>query len=537
MSLVPVELIPYVKYATPPLVGAFIGYLTNRVAIRMLFRPLRPWHIFGVRVPMTPGVIPSKREQLADNMGEVVGDHLLTSTEIGNALKEDKFQQHLLNVIAERVGDILHRDLPSLPELIPDKYGMYFSFGMMTVKHQLKEKVHEFIQSDQFADKIDQAVEAKLDDFLDRQVGEILSGREREAAYAFLDSSISRMLASPVMEEWISEFVQEQVYGALQQEKSLKQILPESLLELLEQSIREQTPNLLRKLAVIIKDPEVRDSIVRGACGGVENFIVSLGPMAPMVQNFITMEVVDEKVREYLNEKEEDIAAWLSSEDLQEKVGVILSERFANFTNTPLVSMVNTEDAGKVEDFCSQVAKQITLLLQGKEISNALTAMIKGNLETHLEDGNVKIRSMLTDFIGEDGVVATRKWVRTEFIDLLRSSDTINTIDTMIDSMTDTIVNKRIGKLSRLLPAGVRKEIYVSIQKMASNMLEQEVPGLVNSLDIRTIITDKLNSLDLLRLEKLLLSIMEEQFKYINLFGALLGFLIGCGNLLFLYLA
>ena len=55
------ELSPYLFYAAPPLVGAFIGYLTNRIAIRMLFRPLRRWHVLGVPVPMTPGVIPGKR--------------------------------------------------------------------------------------------------------------------------------------------------------------------------------------------------------------------------------------------------------------------------------------------------------------------------------------------------------------------------------------------------------------------------------------------------------------------------------------------
>jgi uncharacterized membrane protein YheB (UPF0754 family) len=70
---------------------------------------------------------------------------------------------------------------------------------------------------------------------------------------------------------------------------------------------------------------------------------------------------------------------------------------------------------------------------------------------------------------------------------------------------------------------------------MASGMLEIEVPGLVQSLNIKKIVTEKVNSLDILKLEGLLLSIMEEQFKYINLFGALLGFLIGCGNIFFLY--
>jgi len=73
------------------------------------------------------------------------------------------------------------------------------------------------------------------------------------------------------------------------------------------------------------------------------------------------------------------------------------------------------------------------------------------------------------------------------------------------------------------------------LKKIASTMLETGVPSLVQTLNIRKIVTEKINSLDLLKLEGLLLTIMEEQFKYINLFGALLGFIIGCLNLLFLY--
>ena len=76
-------------------IGAFIGYLTNRVAIRMLFRPLRAWHIGRLKIPMTPGVIPSKRHELAANIGEMVGEHLLTGDEISRALQKEGFQEHL----------------------------------------------------------------------------------------------------------------------------------------------------------------------------------------------------------------------------------------------------------------------------------------------------------------------------------------------------------------------------------------------------------------------------------------------------------
>ena len=71
----------------------------------------------------------------------------------------------------------------------------------------------------------------------------------------------------------------------------------------------------------------------------------------------------------------------------------------------------------------------------------------------------------------------------------------------------------------------------------ANRLLVREVPGLTESLRIQELVRNKVDSLDLLRLERLLLSIMEEQFKYINLFGALLGFLIGLLNLVLMQLS
>lgn len=65
-------------------------------------------------------------------------------------------------------------------------------------------------------------------------------------------------------------------------------------------------------------------------------------------------------------------------------------------------------------------------------------------------------------------------------------------------------------------------------------MLATEVPGLVHFLNIRFIVTQRVDSLDLLSLEGLLLSIMVEQLNCINLLVTLLGFIISCCNLLFL---
>ena len=59
-------------YAVPPLVGAVIGYFTNMIAVKMLFFPHEEKHIFGWRVPFTPGAIPKGKERLAKAAGEIL---------------------------------------------------------------------------------------------------------------------------------------------------------------------------------------------------------------------------------------------------------------------------------------------------------------------------------------------------------------------------------------------------------------------------------------------------------------------------------
>jgi len=535
MSYFPPELVPYIKYVTPPVVGAFIGYLTNRVAIRMLFRPLNAWRVGRMRVPMTPGVIPSKRQELAVNMGEVVGDHLLTSKEIGKGLQQENFQNHLYNLIQERVEGVLQKDLGNLASTIPQKFKVYFDIGTKTIRYQLKDQIHSFIHSPEFSETVDGAIDNRLGIFLEQDVGTILTGANREKIYLFLEKNIARMFESEAMDQWVEDFVHQKVYSTLQQEKSLADILPASLQEIFMAMVEKQVPTFLAKIALIISEPDVRDKIIKGACGGVENFINSLGSMADMVRGFLPMATVEEKIQEYLLLKNDAIVAWLQSEEVQIRVVAILRERSREFSQRPLVGFIKAENEHAVEEFCSQCTKQLLLLIRSEEVTTTLISMFKTNIENHIDSGAVSMHQMLSTLLGQQSLSAGRDWVKKEIRELLQAQKTLKTIDSLIDALIEALLQKRIGKLANLVPAGVREGWSRSLQKMASTMLENEVPGLVQSLNIRQIVTEKVNSLDILKLEGLLLSIMEEQFKYINLFGALLGFLIGCLNIVFLY--
>ncbi len=69
---------------SPPVLGAIIGYFTNDIAIKMLFRPYRAIYIAGRRVPFTPGLIPRNQERLAQNISKTIMGSLLTPQELQN---------------------------------------------------------------------------------------------------------------------------------------------------------------------------------------------------------------------------------------------------------------------------------------------------------------------------------------------------------------------------------------------------------------------------------------------------------------------
>ncbi|MBF2086522.1 DUF445 family protein [Thermoleptolyngbya sp. C42_A2020_037] len=68
----------------PPILGGIIGYFTNDIAIKMLFRPYKPIYIGGRRLPFTPGLIPANQERLAQRISNAILGSLLTPEELQN---------------------------------------------------------------------------------------------------------------------------------------------------------------------------------------------------------------------------------------------------------------------------------------------------------------------------------------------------------------------------------------------------------------------------------------------------------------------
>lgn len=91
-------------------VGALIGGITNFFAIKMLFRPLHPVYIGKWRLPFTPGLIPKRHKDIAEKLGQVVVEHLLTADGLTAKLHEEQFVDELNELARKEVSRFLDRD-------------------------------------------------------------------------------------------------------------------------------------------------------------------------------------------------------------------------------------------------------------------------------------------------------------------------------------------------------------------------------------------------------------------------------------------
>ncbi|MEX0323426.1 MAG: DUF445 domain-containing protein [Puniceicoccaceae bacterium] len=105
-----------------PFIGAGIGWLTNRLAIQMLFRPRKPVGIFKWKFQ---GLIPRRQEELAIRVSEIVETELFNQHLIREQMKQIDLQPYLeqlaTNIVWDRLGPRL-KQIPLLGKMVNDKF-------------------------------------------------------------------------------------------------------------------------------------------------------------------------------------------------------------------------------------------------------------------------------------------------------------------------------------------------------------------------------------------------------------------------------
>jgi uncharacterized membrane protein YheB (UPF0754 family) len=239
------------------LIGALIGGFTNLIAIKMLFRPYKAIFVFGKKLPFTPGLIPKRRDELAEQMGKMVVDHLLTAESIKQKVLTEKFRKEVTNWIQEKLMELKNSEL-TIDESLR-------KMGFQNVQTKVEGKITDFIMT-----KTDEWLllhkDEKLGDLVSPQMSELVEEKLPDISNFILQKGTD-FFSSPEgkkqLENMIEDFFRDKgmLWNMLQMfmknEKLVDKIQPEILQLLNSSGIKLTLTELIRKEWYKLKDHKV----------------------------------------------------------------------------------------------------------------------------------------------------------------------------------------------------------------------------------------------------------------------------------------
>jgi len=171
-------------FVVPPIAGAIIAYVTNVIAIKMLFRPLKEIRVFGIRLPFTPGILPRQRGNLAISIGAMVERELITPEVLRNRLSNLEISK-LSPIISQYLRrDDIRKELESKGRIILRNIffklnsfqRLFISAGQydQTLEQKIPEIIEDMIVSVESLLN-NESIKKKLLDTIDGQIENILS--------------------------------------------------------------------------------------------------------------------------------------------------------------------------------------------------------------------------------------------------------------------------------------------------------------------------------------------------------------------------
>ena len=105
-----------------PVISAFIGWITNWIAIKMLFHPRKPVRVLGITFQ---GIFPKRQQQFAEKLGKLVSNELLSYHDIEQKITHPDNLKKLLPVVENHIDQFLRQKLsdvfPVISMFIGDK--------------------------------------------------------------------------------------------------------------------------------------------------------------------------------------------------------------------------------------------------------------------------------------------------------------------------------------------------------------------------------------------------------------------------------
>ncbi len=485
-------------YIIGALIGAVIGYITNWLAIKMLFRPREAKYIFGMKLPFTPGLIPKEKSRIANKVGETVGTHLLNSDSLSKALKDDKIKAKFNEVAKEKINQVINSN-STLEESLKNTLGENYYALKGNMINNITKTILESIQEEEFKNKVKfyivDSIKERLNKNPEKIIDFINSNKFREVIINTLEEEKTR--------EIIGKALLKEVKTLGKEDLTIEEVIPENIKPYIEEYVKSQKDTLVDIIKNLLRDDEVSHKIKSAINDNIPSIVsmflsgdVIYGKLVSLVDKSLS----EEENKEYIC----DAALAFVHESMKKKVS----------------DVINNVGEEKLEVISDALGDKISKKLNTEE-----------NIDSIISKLNCKISS----FSSYEEII---KVLFNDYENIL-----IDNIDLMISQIVNN--NQLSGEISKIIEKVFDKFLQNSLNDICYNKqnLENSIMSVLDNLyndfvenksakvleivDISSIVEEQINAFEVDYAEEIIIGIANKELKAITWLGALLGGILG----------
>jgi uncharacterized membrane protein YheB (UPF0754 family) len=516
-SLPPISsLLPYLL---PPLIGALIGYFTNAVAIRMLFRPLTKKSIFGIRVPFTPGVIPRQRKILAQSIAGMVSRRLLTEEVLVAQVRSERFVTGIENAVSGYTAHILNF-VPS-----SDISGEPGSF-LARLEDVLQTMLELFAASSVFDKTLKAGAEHLVGMMYQLKISSIVP--DVNSVADLVEHLYDRFRESNTT-AWIEVRIKDCLLKAIREERTVGSFIGPEFAAAVRNTGDHIYDPLTARGVEWLRTPEMRDELSRRGrvilsrildrLSSVQRFFVVAGQYEKGLKEQMPA-IIDDLVNQ--------LERTLAKKDVREKVLTLVSGSVDEMRNEKLGDILlryNVEPAVFSRGICTGIRR----VLDNQDVR---VSMRNSTIRWLNEHGADRFSDIL-----EGKARLSRNVVAAALFTMVHRTMSNPEMPRSVaagavSSLRNYLHNANavsLGVLSGIHDEDKRR-LDSAVARRILRLIESRLPEIIAAVDFHTLVVQKIDSLDVAEVEGLLLMVIARHLRWINVFGGILGLLIGASQ-------
>ena len=485
-------------YIIGALIGAVIGYITNWLAIKMLFRPREAKYIFGMKLPFTPGLIPKEKSRIANKVGETVGTHLLNSDSLSKALKDDKIKAKFNEVAKEKINQVINSN-STLEDSLKNTLGENYYALKENMINNIAKTILESIKEEEFKNKVKFYIVDSIKEGLNKKPEKIID---------FINSNKFRAVIINTLEEEktrdiIGKALLKEVKTLGKEDLTIEEVIPENIKPYIEEYVKSQKDTLVDIIKNLLRDDEVShkiNSAINDNIPSIVSMFLSGDVIYGKLVSLVDKSLNEEENKEYIC----DAALAFVHESMKKKVS----------------DVINTVGEEKLEVISDALGDKISKKLNTEE-----------NIDSIISKLNCKISS----FSSYEEII---KVLFNDYENIL-----IDNIDSMISQIVNN--NQLYDEISKIIEKVFDKFLQNSLNDICYNKqnLENSIMSILDNLyndfvenksakvleivDISSIVEEQINAFEVDYAEEIIIGIANKELKAITWLGALLGGILG----------